>query len=111
MDKYWDNRDIPLQSGCRLETNEIERVIEASIAGFIPGIDPLFPNDGEQRSTGGDTLIYRLAKVATGLDCSDVHDDRLFAELFDEIIEKPPCFAFGVIPTVTDENCAHSSNL
>ena len=82
-----------------------------SFLASINCFDQLLPNDGEQRSTGGDTLIYRLAKVATGLDCSDVHDDRLFAELFDEIIEKPPCFAFGVIPTVTDENCAHSFNL
>ena len=107
MDKHRNYRDIPLQGRGSFEPDKIKGVIEAPLAGLILRLGPFSSYDRQEDSTGGHTFVNRFAKIAPGLDGSDIHKDRVFAEVANEIVEEASRFAFRVIPTVAEEDCPH----
>jgi hypothetical protein len=111
MDEHGDDGDIPLQRRGSFEPYKIKGIIEAPLAGLILRLGPLSPYDRQEDSTSGNTLVNRFAKIAPGLDGSDIHKHRVFAEVASEIVEQATRFAFRVISAITEEDCPHCNRV
>ena len=107
VDEHRDDRNVALQRACRLQPDEVERVVEATLAFRIGDGEPVLADDREQHAARCNLLLDRAPKVTAGLDAGNVHEHRVLAESIAQIFEQAPGVAFGVVAPVADEDSAH----
>jgi hypothetical protein len=93
MDQDRDHWDLSRQGRGRFEPNEVRFVINPSFARAIGGSHPLRPDHRQQYATTCNVVIDCLAKVQSGTDVRNIHEDRILSECANQIVEQPSGFA------------------
>ena len=104
--KNRNNRDIALQGGSGFDANEIRRVVETARAALVFRVEPFQTDDYQKYATFGDAFFYRFAEVASRLDCGDIHEYRVFAEVLDQIVKQTTSLSLRVTSPIADKDAA-----
>ncbi len=94
VDQHGNYGNISPQRRSSFEANEVGRIVEAPLPRLILGVGPLFADDRQQDTAGGNAIVDCFAKVSSYLDRRYIHEHRVLAEDANEIVEQTPRFAF-----------------
>jgi hypothetical protein len=91
------------QSRRNLMPDWIFRFVQTPLAGTARDRHPGWADNGQQCAAVLQMTIDNFTVIDAFLDTLDVHKNRRGAEGLHQVIEQQPCFAFGIVPAITEK--------
>src|SRR2546423_15494179 len=76
-----DDRDIPLQRRADFDANEIVGIVETPRTVLIFRVEPIRPDDRQQRAALGDLLAQHAHEIGAEGNSIDIHEQDVLPEI------------------------------
>jgi hypothetical protein len=106
-----DHRFVQVKRQSDLPAHHILRIVQAAVAGSIPGITPARSDQGQQHLALGDGNADPLVEFFAGFDALPVKKDPVWRKAQAEIPVQGKRVAGRVGPSVADEDVRHGKFL
>ena len=99
-----DHGDVALEGGRDLDPYEIVGIIEAASPIFVTHIQPLVPDNREQRAAFGNFLLQDFDEIDPEGNPVNVHKQEIATKLANQPIVDASCVARAVLAAIADED-------
>ena len=111
LQQHRRHRDVSFERGRDFLAHEIVRVVQPSLSGGVPDVEPVGADQRQQRVARFEAVMETLPKVAPERDAVDVHEDGRLADIIGEFDRQGSGLSLGISSPVADENPGHLRRL
>jgi hypothetical protein len=109
VDQNWDNANVAGKRSCDFNSNEIIRLMEAAISGFVRRIQPVGTDDDQKDFARSNLAVQMRREVDPGRNVVDIHEDIFLSELMAQPVVQPTGSAYRILSSIVNENSVRHS--